>query len=104
MLRVLLQVRAHRLKSKPLNFVTPEELAAGRQTVAKTTSVYTGVCWSKSKGKWQVQGRLNGRKVSLDDCSSEVEAAHVYDQWARQHGKRLNIPTDGKNEPFDVIL
>ena len=51
-----------------------------------------------------MQGRLNGRKVSLGDCSSEVEAAHVYDQWARQHGKRLNIPTDGKNEPFDVIL
>ena len=44
----------------------------------KSTSKYTGVCWVKSKNKWQSQIRINGEKKYLGLFIDEIEAANAY--------------------------
>jgi len=79
------------LTDKPLNFdLTPEELAAGRHQ-AKKSSIYTGVSWSKGKGKWQAYGHMNSKFTHLGLHGTEIEAACAYDKWAHPHGKQVNF-------------
>lgn len=92
------QVRAHGMTAKPLNFdSTPAEVAAGHHQ-AKSSSVYTGVYWCKSRNNWAVAGNTNGERMNLGCYKNEVEAARAYDKWARTFGKALNFPAD-----FEVI-
>ena len=94
----LVQVRSHGLTNKPLNFdLTPEELAAGRHQVMKS-SIYTGVGWDKRKKKWLARGNLNGSRAILGVHDTEIEAARAYDVWAQPLGKNLNFPENYKGQ------
>ena len=48
------------------------------------TSKFKGVSWDKEKGKWGAYIRVNGKVKNLGRYISEVDAARVYDDKARQ--------------------
>ena len=59
---------------------------------AKKSSSYKGVAWYKRYEKWTVHGSANGKFTYLGYFASEVEAARVYDAWARDFAdKELNF-------------
>jgi hypothetical protein len=59
------------------------------------TSIYKGVTWDKSRGKWQSKINHEGRCRNLGRYDSEVDAAHAYDAAAITAWgafARLNFP------------
>ena len=91
------------MANKPLNFdLTPDELAAGRHQ-PKISSNYTGVNWSKGKGKWQAEGKFNGKWVGLGVHDTEVAAAKKWDEWAHPLGKSVNFPEDFAGKKVVVL-
>lgn len=48
------------------------------------TSKYKGVCWIEAKGKWKAQIR-SGRVRHIGYFDDEIDAAHAYDEAAREH-------------------
>ncbi len=48
------------------------------------SSLYKGVCWAKSRKKWQVNIAVNKKFLFLGRFKSEIEAAKVYDQKAKE--------------------
>ena len=58
------------------------QLISNRENSSKDqkgkTSDYTGVCWSKVKGKWHSQIQINGKNKHLGLFHSEEEAAKYY--------------------------
>lgn len=76
---------------------TPRELSAEAWAKFKerTSSRFTGVCWSERLGKWIAEIRVARRRHVLGRFDDEVEAARAYDRAAlRMAGpeKRLNFP------------
>lgn len=47
------------------------------------SSIYKGVCWDCSAGKWKVYCNIDGKQVTICRCDDELEAAMVYDDFAR---------------------
>ena len=59
------------------------------------SSRYKGVCWAKTKNKWEVKITVNYKTIHLGRYFDEEEAARTYDQAAKEHfGEfaRLNFP------------
>jgi len=49
------------------------------------TSKYKGVSWSKDKRKWEARGNKDGDRKYIGRYESQEEAAHKYDEWARDN-------------------
>jgi len=45
----------------------------------KSSSIYTGVCWSKPAKKWQSSIRINGKLKHLGFFTDEIEAHQAYE-------------------------
>ena len=59
-----------------------------------TSSIYKGVCWDKSLGKWKAQIQINGGQNHLGLFTNEKEAAQAYNEKAKELFKefaKLNI-------------
>jgi hypothetical protein len=64
-----------------------------------TSSYYKGVCWNERDGVWQAQIVADGRSRKVGTFDDEVEAAHAYDEAAREHfgaDARVNFPLPGE--------
>lgn len=49
------------------------------------SSIYRGVSFSKSEGKWRAGIEVNGKSINLGNFDSQEEAALVYNVSARKH-------------------
>jgi hypothetical protein len=49
-----------------------------------TSSIYKGVSWHKSRGKWEAYIIVSGRKTHLGLYADEAEAARAYNEAARE--------------------
>ncbi len=49
------------------------------------SSCFKGVCWSKADNKWYVHITVKSRSVRLGSYISEIEAALVYDEAAKEY-------------------
>jgi hypothetical protein len=70
------------------------------KTKRKTSSIYIGVTYVKSTGKWRAQIMLNRKNINLGDFDEEIEAAKAYDRGAiKYHTEfaRLNFPGEDYN-------
>jgi hypothetical protein len=89
---------------KPLNVIGDGDTArrAARAVGARgSSSSYTGVSWMKKMKKWQAYGKEGGEKKHLGLFDDENEAAQVYNRWAKENGKPLNVITDGAEAAAD---
>lgn len=62
-----------------------------------TLNAYKGVHYMKHRGKWQARIQINKKRINKGYFNTQVEAAHAYDDLAREHfGEyaRLNFPLD----------
>lgn len=50
-----------------------------------STSLFKGVSWNSRARKWIAQIQPNGKKIMLGKFLVEEEAAHVYDEAAKEH-------------------
>lgn len=63
-----------------------------------TSSKFKGVCYDKSRSKWQAHIGLNSKIIRLGRFTDEVEAAQAYDRKAIElfgNYARLNFPREG---------
>ena len=68
------------------------------KTKSKTSSIYKGVTYIKSTGKWRAQIMVSRKNIALGEYDEEIEAAKAYDEGAKKyHGEfaRLNLPDAG---------
>ena len=75
-----------------LRICTNQENIRNQLPTRGGSSQYKGVCWDKSKGKWQSNITLDGRQRNLGRFTSEVEAAKAYDAAALKHWGRFAKP------------
>lgn len=76
-----------------LRIATPSENSLNRAVRGK--SKYRGVSYHKGARRWQVRGTLDHRLVWVGSFGTQVEAAHAYDDFAREYyGEfaQLNFP------------
>lgn len=72
-----------------LRLATDEQNQHNRKKVAKASSKYKGVIWSKQTQKWTASIRINKHLVHLGYFESEKEAAESYDRAAKIHFKEF---------------
>ena len=61
-------------------------------------SIYEGVHWRPTEGKWRAFGQSDGRRTNLGTYASEEDAAAAVAQWRRDEGRRLRRRLQIKNE------
>ena len=68
-----------------------------RKHSANPSSKYVGVSWHKTVGKWQVNIRVNGKKVHLGYYETELAAALAREAYINLHPElnaRANFPEE----------
>jgi hypothetical protein len=89
-----------------LNFPSASGAAGHRTTKKGRTSRHRGVCWNKSKKKWEAKVRVDDKQKSLGYFADEDDAGRAYDAAVRKHypsekpngWKHFNFSADGKVE------
>jgi hypothetical protein len=82
---------------------TPTNNLANAGLSPRNTSGFKGVSPVRG-GRWRASISVQNRGVNLGQFATAEEAAHVYDEAARQlHGvwARLNFPRDGERGAFE---
>lgn len=75
-------------KFENLRTLTESEKRYNCNLASNNTSGYKGVTWDRSKQKWRAQSRSKGRHICLGRYDTAEEAAHVYNDFARnKHGE-----------------
>ena len=70
-------------------------------------SKFRGVRWDKQTQKWRVQIRTDGKNKYIGRFKDEIDAAHAYDDAARNAGMDeylMNFPTSGTMSREDTGL
>jgi hypothetical protein len=69
--------------TKPMN--------GSKQSKKGKTSMYYGVCWNKSRKKWQAKYNLNGKSKHIGYYQTEEEAGRARDKVVRELGLGVMI-------------
>jgi len=78
--------------------------SAGKES-GRRTSNYRGVSFHKPSGKWRVRIKVGSQEVRLGYFSTELEAAHRYDDAARlYHGADAWLNFNSEGEQLDTGL
>lgn len=78
-----------------LRLASKQENTQYKRPVKGSSSIYKGVYWDKSRSKWTVEIKVDGKKKHLGRYDSEEEAGRVYDLNALRYFKQfayLNFP------------
>lgn len=75
-------------RRKNLRFVTSRQNQQN-QNNAKTSSKYPGVCWDKTRGKWMVGIKANGKRKFLGRFINEEEAFEAYKRAVNDLGETI---------------
>lgn len=67
-----------------LRFVTRSQNGMNRSKHNKTTSIFKGVHWDKSRNKWKVEIKLNQICKHVGRFDEEEEAAEAYNRKAKE--------------------
>lgn len=89
-----------------LRFGNKFQQAQNRRKRSDNTSGYKGVFWFKGPRKWGVITALNGQRKYLGLYPTKEDAAHAYDDFAREHFREfalLNFPHHPPQGP-DLII
>lgn len=83
-------------KVSNLRWVKVSHNKHNRKKKQATSSKYKGVCWDKSKKKWQAGIKINGKLEFLGRFNNEEEAGRAYDKRAFEfYGNfSLNFPDE----------
>lgn len=77
-----------------IRWVTTGQNGMNRRGSKNSTSFYKGVSWKSSLNKWVAQIQINGKKQHLGYFADELEAAKVYNAFAKNmFGEYANINT-----------
>lgn len=68
-----------------IRICTQGENLLNRGANRTSTSIYKGVGWDKSRGKWMAKLKVNGRTLNLGRFDDERDAARAYDAAALAH-------------------
>lgn len=73
-------------RKENLRYCTKSQNLANRPAQKNNkTSIYKGVCFQKRTGKWVAQVQCKGKQVFQKRFSTEEEAAHAYDYYAKKY-------------------
>lgn len=74
-------------RRKNLRVSTRGQNNHNRQNIIRSsgTSRFKGVCWSSSVGRWRATIKIGDKQHHLGHYTSQIDAAHVYDNAARKH-------------------
>jgi hypothetical protein len=82
-----------------IRIATAQQNCMNRRYERKSASGFRGVTWNKNCQRWQAAIKSNGKQRHLGLFSDAIEAAHVYDDHARNlfgEFARLNFPQSGE--------
>lgn len=84
-------INGDRLDSRKQNLriCTHKNNLKNRRSDKNSSSKYLGVCWNKSKSKWQAGIGYDGKSKTLGLFEKEIDEAKAYDEAARIYHKEF---------------
>ena len=74
-----------------LRYATPGQNAANLKKRSGTSSIFKGVYWNEREKKWRAMIGKDGIRFYLGGYENEIEAAHVYDNKAKELFKEFAL-------------
>lgn len=79
-------------RKENLRICTAQQNRRNNSLSKLSTSGYKGVSWNKRIGKWSAYIRANYKKIHLGYFEDKIEAAHAYNNAAKEHFGEFNSP------------